>query len=274
MLTTAGVVRCLPAELSVVLGSQIRPATLSVRAGDTVVWSAPTNGLFRYTVARLAGGWSGEVGLGSVPEQRVTFAEPGIYTYRIRFFLRSGQRFPYQASYAVYVRPTAPEDSPVLINSPVEGIVFTFNDEVGEEVLVLASYADDPVLVERVDFYAGDVLLGSALAPPYQTGFKSQAAGRYRLVAKAVLRDGRVQESAPVNIEMRRTVLPILFPPQALPSGGFLFYYTPGYSEDYVLERSTDLVLWEPLWRMTPSAIWADVADERRAWFYRARPFR
>jgi hypothetical protein len=83
--------------------------------------------------------------------------------------------------------------------------------------LSLAAQAiDSDGFVARVDFYAGDTLIGSATQPPYRDvsflfgiPWSGMAAGTYTLTARAVDNRGAVTVSAPVTL----TIAPVNQPP-------------------------------------------------------------
>ena len=60
----------------------------------------------------------------------------------------------------------------------------------------------DASALDRVDLLVDGAVAGSAVAPPYQIDFSSGPPGRRCVVARAVARDGRTRDSAPVCISV------------------------------------------------------------------------
>jgi hypothetical protein len=93
---------------------------------------------------------------------------------------------------------TPPENAPptVVLTSPQSTQTFS-----APATVTLAATASDPEgRLDRVEFYSGATLLGSANAAPYSFTWASVDAGSYTLSAKAFDVDGAQASSAPVAI--------------------------------------------------------------------------
>ncbi len=85
----------------------------------------------------------------------------------------------------------------VRIVSPVDGSIF---GSPAPEIVLQASASDTDGTVTKVEFFAGDAKIGQAITAPYSFSWKSVAAGRYSVVAKAADNAGCIVTSAPVEI--------------------------------------------------------------------------
>lgn len=93
----------------------------------------------------------------------------------------------------------APNQSPtVSILSPVADQTFL----VGEEVIIKTKAADPEGKIGKVEFYANNMLLGSATASPYQLSIKNAPAGSYSVKAKIYDAEGLTAESSAVSVSV------------------------------------------------------------------------
>ena len=93
---------------------------------------------------------------------------------------------------------TAPNNQPptVSISSPSNGATFT----APATITVAANAADADGTVSKVDFYAGNTLIGSDTSSPFQITWNNVAAGTYNLTAIATDNTGATTTSAAVSI--------------------------------------------------------------------------
>jgi len=98
----------------------------------------------------------------------------------------------------------------VTISEPTEGTVFT-NPEV---VTVSAAVSDADGTVNQVDFYAGNVLIGTSNAAPFSAAWNRPPDGSHVLTAAATDNRGATTVSAPVNITVTQPLPPA--PPTGL----------------------------------------------------------
>jgi subtilisin family serine protease len=91
--------------------------------------------------------------------------------------------------------PNAPPT--VTMTSPVQGATFAAPGTVG-----LTADASDADGIDRVEFYQGTQLVGTAATSPYGATWNNVPAGNYTLTAKAVDRRGASMTSAPVSVSV------------------------------------------------------------------------
>jgi uncharacterized repeat protein (TIGR03806 family) len=87
----------------------------------------------------------------------------------------------------------------VLLSSPADGAAFTAPASVTLDVTAAAQYNS----IARVDFYAGNTLLGSLADSPYVLTTTGLSAGNYALTAVVTDGSGLTGTSAPVNITVK-----------------------------------------------------------------------
>ena len=84
----------------------------------------------------------------------------------------------------------------VTLTSPASGSTFT----AGANIPLAATAADPDGTVAKVDFFAGNTLIGTDTSSPYTFNWANVAAGNYVLVARATDNGGALSSSAPVDI--------------------------------------------------------------------------
>ncbi|HEV2778080.1 MAG TPA: glycoside hydrolase family 48 protein [Actinophytocola sp.] len=82
------------------------------------------------------------------------------------------------------------------LTAPATGSTFT----AGSDIALAATAADSDGTVARVEFFAGNTLIGSDTSSPYGLTWNDVPAGNYVLVARAIDNAGAVGNSAPVDI--------------------------------------------------------------------------
>jgi hypothetical protein len=82
------------------------------------------------------------------------------------------------------------------LTAPAEGATFTDP----ASIVIEATASDPDGSVQRVDFYSGSTLLGSAAAPPYTYRWDAVAAGDHVLTARAIDDHGGQTTSAAVHV--------------------------------------------------------------------------
>ncbi|MFL6144589.1 MAG: glycoside hydrolase family 48 protein [Labedaea sp.] len=107
----------------------------------------------------------------------------------------------------------------VTLTSPASGTTFT----AGANIPLAATAADADGTVAKVDFFAGNTLIGTDTSSPYTFNWANVAAGNYVLVARATDNGGAVSSSAPVDVTVSPNTGPaIVAAPAAInvPEGG------------------------------------------------------
>jgi hypothetical protein len=100
----------------------------------------------------------------------------------------------------VNVLPSPDNVSPtVRITSP--GNNATVNRLFGVTINATASDSDGTII--RVEFYAGNTLLGTDTAAPYSIFWRPASRGNFTLTARAYDDDGAATTSAPLNIRVK-----------------------------------------------------------------------
>jgi len=84
----------------------------------------------------------------------------------------------------------------IALIQPVQNQVFT----VGDEVLIKANAADPEGKIQKVEFYANEILLNTSIKSPYQFALNSAPNGTYVLVGKVYDESGQSAESSKVTI--------------------------------------------------------------------------
>ena len=109
--------------------------------------------------------------------------------------------------------PPPPPNAPpsVSLNSPTAGTHFTAPADIG----LVASAADSDGTINKVDFYAGATLIGTATTSPYSVTWNNVPAGTYVLTAVATDNAAASTTSSAVTV----IVDPGPPPPPALPEG-------------------------------------------------------
>jgi hypothetical protein len=125
------------------------------------------------------------------------------------------------------VRPT------VTLSGP--GTESQFN--LGSPVTLTAEASDRDGTVARVDFYAGNTLIGTSASAPYRFSWTNAPAGYHALTAVATDDDGEITKSAPVNVIIHAE------PPAPGATTGAVWaagYDGPSHRGDGVLEMALD----------------------------------
>lgn len=84
----------------------------------------------------------------------------------------------------------------VAVTSPASGQSFT----VGKQVTVQATASDPDGSIAKVEFYLGQILVGTSIGPAFGTTLSGQSAGNYTLTAIATDNRGATRTSAGVSI--------------------------------------------------------------------------
>ncbi|GAB3434549.1 glycoside hydrolase family 48 protein [Flindersiella endophytica] len=94
----------------------------------------------------------------------------------------------------------------VAITQPASGASFT----AGQNVTINANAADTDGTVSRVEFYAGNTLVGTDTSSPYSAAWNNVAEGSYVLTARAFDNGGASTTSAPVDVTVRPNTGPAI----------------------------------------------------------------
>jgi hypothetical protein len=84
----------------------------------------------------------------------------------------------------------------VSLTSPATGSTF----QAGANIALAATAADPDGTVAKVDFFAGNTLLGTDTSSPYTFNWQNVAAGNYVMVARATDNAGTFTNSSPVDV--------------------------------------------------------------------------
>ncbi len=113
-------------------------------------------------------------------------------------------KLPSNSDTRVYLlKPVPPAGSPnqapeVSLMLPIPGTVRVE----GDDVALLASADDSDGVVSRVEFRAGELMLGSVSSPPFALTWSNGVAGTHDLTATAFDNLGAARTSAPVSIQI------------------------------------------------------------------------
>lgn len=159
----------------------------------------------------------------------------------------------------------------VALTSPSGGSTFLPQ----ETVRLLAEAGDIDGEITRVEFWADDQRLGESTAMPYEWNWASPPVGTHTLRAIAFDNGGESTTSAGVTIHTQPVELDLSFDPPAngAPETVKLRLVVPA-SRNYVIEWSTDLENWTPIYNGTGSGErfeFDDDPDGADARFYRVR---
>jgi len=124
----------------------------------------------------------------------------------------------------------------VQITSPTNGSVFTGPTN----ILITADASDSDGNVVKVDFYAGDHLVGTSSNAPYSAGWSNALSGSYSLIAKAMDNLGETGYSKPVSVYIK-SAYELTFVKRTLP-----IWYVPGVKLIVRLNASprTNTLVW------------------------------
>jgi predicted phage tail protein len=142
--------------------------------------------------------YSGTTLLGSSTTAPYSFAWTGVaagsYTLKAIAYDNGGAQ---TSSSTVAITVSAANQPPsVALTSPADGAAFT----APATVAIAATASDADGIVQQVDFYSGNTLLGSATAAPYSFTWNNVSAGTYTLKAIAIDNSGAQTSSATVSI--------------------------------------------------------------------------
>ena len=212
------------------------PATVSIKASDTVQWTWTGNNQHSSTSTSTPSLWdSGVFGRGEVFTH--TFDNVGSFPYRC--VIHSGQ------SGTVKVLAAANQPPTVSIVSPALGTVFAA-PWTGS---ILAAVADSDGTVSKIDFYLENSLLSSVNnpGPNPTTSVSNMLAGSYSFKAVATDNLGGTNTSAVVSVNVLEPVPITLSSAERVSPTSFQFNYsgTPGLN--YVVKRTSDFLQWTAL---------------------------
>jgi plastocyanin len=212
------------------------PANVTINAGDTVKWNwsgSPHSSTSTSTPVL----WdSGIQGVGSTFTHM--FPSAGSFPYKCVVHFGQTGNITVQAA-AVNVPPT------VAISSPANGA--TFAAPWSGSIKASASDTDDTV--SKIDFFAGQTLLGTVLNPSGQVSVAAPglAAGNYMLKAVATDSRGATNVSAGVSVTVVTPSPIVLSSPQRLSPSSFQFSFSADAGLSYVIQRSDNLPGWTPI---------------------------
>lgn len=234
-----------------IVGDSFSPSTVHINVGDTVNWSGGAN--FHTVTGSTVADRSQFCGSGPITSCSETFNSAGSFPYSC---LVHSNCCGMTGLVVVVVPPPSPS---VSITNPVGGAVFSApaNVKIGATAAVTVG------TVTNVAFLAGATPLGSAQASPFKITTGSLAAGNYALAAVATAA-GLSTTSAMVNITV---VSPVALSNSVpLVAGGqFSFHYSANVGLAYIVQKSSDLVAWLPIFTNVASSNSVHFADSAPA---------
>jgi predicted metal-dependent phosphoesterase TrpH len=107
---------------------------------------------------------------------------------------------------------SAPSNLPpsVSITNPLDHTTF----EAGDPIVISANASDADGSIQKVDFYQGSTLLGSASSEPYSINWNNAIAGTYLLTAVATDNLGLTATSPSITVTVNSLSAPIIFSKQ------------------------------------------------------------
>jgi co-chaperonin GroES (HSP10) len=130
--------------------------------------------------------WAWKAGVsGSIACNNATFGDPAVGTVKSCRYVANS--------------PVGNAAPTVALTAPTANASFTQ----GATVAVTANAADSDGSIARVEFYAGNALIGTATSSPYAVNWNGAAAGSYALTARAFDNTGAATTSAAVAVTVR-----------------------------------------------------------------------
>jgi hypothetical protein len=114
-----------------------------------------------------------------------------------------------------------------------------------------ASANDADGTVAHVDFFSGTNLLGTATQLPYGFTWSNTPPGNYTLWARATDNVGATNSSPPISITVQPLTLTLLSGRQT--NRQFTLQFQGQDNQSYVVENSTNLLAWLPVWTNSAS---------------------
>jgi plastocyanin len=233
------------------LGLHFSPATITINAGDTIVWTNKDNtGAGGHTVTgntapdMFCG--SGTISFGCSH----TFNGAGVFAYRC--IPHAG--FGMTGSVTVVSAPPPPPS--VTLTAPATGSVFAAPANVKLSATATASGGT----VTNVQFLGNGSPLGSVTASPFNFTANSLGAGAYTITAKATDSGGLSATSAPVSISVINARAISNFLAQVT-NGQLIFDHTADPGLRYVVENSSNLTNWSAITTNTATSNSVHVTD-------------
>jgi hypothetical protein len=180
------------------------PGNQRVTQGWAGTWSQPT-GSQNVTVTNAS--WNGNIGTGAFTDIGFNGSFTGTNTNPTNF--------------AINGTPcTGANQAPtVALSQPATGSTYV----AGDNIPLAATAADGDGSIARVEFYAGNTLVGTDTSSPYSTTWANVPAGNYVMVARAYDNAGAFTNSAPVDVTVNANNGPAVVVDQAsisVPEGG------------------------------------------------------
>ena len=125
-----------------------------------------------------------------------TFSFPAVTTSRVRVLVHNAlSGYSVVTEIEAYQSVNANTPPTVSLSAPADGATYT-----APATIDLTASASDSDGIDRVEFYQGSSLLGTATASPYSYTWNNVPAGTYTLTAKAYDSLGASTVTAPVNV--------------------------------------------------------------------------
>ncbi len=107
----------------------------------------------------------------------------------------------------IFISGSSNQPPSVSITSPVNNVTFI----VGDPILISANASDGDGTIQKVDFYQGTTLLGSASSSPYSFDWNNVSEGTYLLTAIATDNVGAMATSPVVSITVNTAPATLVF---------------------------------------------------------------
>ncbi len=234
-----------------VVNYAFNPSTVDIQAGDEVIWTWASGSANHNVVssstpyAWLFPSPGGGPGTSSNQNSSNTRSYPFSFT---NIFSSAGS-FPYECTVHVSFGmvgtihvAAAPVVLSVTITNPMASTVFS--SPASFTLGAAASISSGSIT--NVQFKLGSVILTNCVSPPYAAFVTNLAAGTYPLSAIASADDG-LSATNSINISVVNAAPIVIHSPSLLSSGVFQFSYAASVGLTYVVQFSTNLIVWTPL---------------------------
>lgn len=187
------------------------PSSIRIRPGDTVTWvnKVGTNARFFALHNEFQ-----SVDLSAGQTFSHTFADSAFVAY--------GVTVPFTRDPVFGTVDIINSDNRVILNSPVQGLIFP-----DWTILPIAASVEASNDITQVQFFAEGLFLVEARLLPYRIYWTNSSVGTYRLTARAIDKRGEIYNSDPIQVVVsRQNELSV---PRLLPGGeSVLLYNAPG----------------------------------------------
>ncbi len=211
-------------------GTRFVPDDITISPGDTVIWLGNSS---IHTVTGIGSDpFCGNKWITGSVRCEKTFPAAGTFNYRCGIHGVYGMKGVVRVA-ATNAFPTT------TLTQPAAGSVFATD----QSFTMRATAQDTNGSVVKVEFLAGETILGSVTNTPYTLLVSNFLAGNYTLRSRATDNQGATGSSAPVTISVV-TPGPSTLTSSGLVGGSFQVTFTATTGLSYILQASTNLVDW------------------------------